>query len=391
MTPSARAQAAIEILDEVIAAARAGGAAADTIAARYFSIRRYAGSKDRRAVRDLVFAAIRRAGETPVSGRAALIGLVNDQPDLAALFDGSPRGPAAITADEPVAPAAPVPDWLAAKLEPVLDRHERAALLDRAPLDLRANRLRTTREALLARLPAAVGGTLAPDAFRLPEGTRVEAMEEWRDGLFEVQDEGSQLLAATVHAEPGQTVIDLCAGAGGKTLALAADMANEGRLIACDVDRARLSRIEPRRERAGASMIETLLLDAGHEDRALAPLAGLADAVLVDAPCSGSGTWRRNPEARWRLTPERLARLTQMQAHVLSLGAKLVRPGGRLIYAVCSLLPDEGADRLADFFGQSPGWRAEPLPLGRASGAGSILTPARDGTDGFFVASLIAP
>ncbi|MDO6414967.1 RsmB/NOP family class I SAM-dependent RNA methyltransferase [Sphingomonas sp. BIUV-7] len=389
MTPAARMQAAIDILDEVVAAARGQGAAADVIVARYFSTRRYAGSKDRRAVRDLVFAGIRRAGEVPASGRAAMIGLAGDRPELADLFNGAPHCPAPIATDEPVALAAPLPAWLTERLLPVIGADELPALLERAPLDLRANRLKIGRADLLARLPEAVAGSLAPDAFRLPEGTRVEAMPEWNQGLFEVQDEGSQLLAEAVRARPGQMVVDLCAGAGGKTLALAATMANEGRLIACDVDRMRLARLAPRKARAGAEMIEELLLDAGHEDRALGPLGGQADAVLVDAPCSGSGTWRRNPEARWRLTPERLARLSQTQAHVLALGAALVRPGGRLVFAVCSLLPDEGADRIAAFLADNPGWTAEALSLGRASGAGSMLTPARDGTDGFFVASLI--
>ncbi|PZU09201.1 RsmB/NOP family class I SAM-dependent RNA methyltransferase [Sphingomonas sp.] len=389
MTPAARVQAAIDILDEVIAAARTQGAAADTIVARYFSTRRYAGSKDRRAVRDLLFAAIRRSGEVPVSGRAAMIGLAGDRPEVAALFNGAPHCPAPIRPEEPASPAAALPAWLSEKLLPVLGAEQLPALLARAPLDLRANRLKTTRADLLARLPEAVAAPHAPDAFRLPEGTRVEALAEWREGLFEVQDEGSQLLAEAVGAGPGQTVIDLCAGAGGKTLALAAAMANEGRLIACDVDRARLSRLAPRKARAGASMIEELLLDAGREDRALHSLAGRADAVLVDAPCSGSGTWRRNPEARWRLTPERLARLSAMQAHVLDLGAGLVRPGGRLVFAVCSLLPDEGADRLAAFLATRSGWTPEALPLGVPSGAGFMLTPERDGTDGFFVASLI--
>jgi len=389
MTPAARAQGAIEILDEVITAARTSGAAADTIVARYFATRRYAGSKDRRAVRDLAFSAIRRAGEIPVSGRAALIGLADDRPDLRASFNGAPHCPAPIAPEEPVAAAAPLPAWLTERLAPVIGAAELPALLERAPLDLRANRLKTSRDALIERLPEAAPGALAPHAFRLPEGTRVETMADFNQGLFEVQDEGSQLLAEAVHARPDQTVVDLCAGAGGKTLALAGAMANEGRLIACDVDRMRLSRLGPRKMRAGATMIEELLLDAGHEDVALGPLAGTADAVLVDAPCSGSGTWRRNPEARWRLTLDRLVRLSQTQAHVLALGAALVRPGGRLVYAVCSLLPDEGADRIAAFLAAEPGWAAEALPFGRASGAGFMLTPARDGTDGFFVASLI--
>lgn len=340
-------------------------------------------------MRDLVFAAIRRAGEVPVSGRAALLGVAEADAALAASFAGLPYGPAPHAVGEPVALAAPLPSWLADKLAPILTAPEVAALLERAPLDCRANGLKIPREDLLARLPQAAPGRLSPTAFRLPEGTRVEGLSEWRDGLFEVQDEGSQLIADAARAQPGEVVVDLCAGAGGKTLALAADMANEGRLLACDVDRARLSRLAPRAERAGVEIIETRLLDANREEAALADLRGGADVVLIDAPCSGSGTWRRNPEARWRLTPERLARLGQMQARVLEIGAPLVRPGGRLVYAVCSVLPDEGRDRLAAFLGQGREWRVEPLPFGRDSGAGRLLTPASDGTDGFFVASLI--
>ncbi len=170
-------------------------------------------------------------------------------------------------------------------------------------------------------------------------------------------------------------------------------MGGQGRLIACDVDRARLARLAPRAERAGARTIETRLLDGGRETAALADLAGQADIVLIDAPCSGSGTWRRNPEARWRLTPQRLARLADMQAHVLAIGARLVRPGGRLVYATCSLLEDEGAAQIAAFRAGNPGWRIDPSPVqaGRASGDGRLLTPAHDRTDGFFIAALDRP
>ena len=389
MTPAARLQAAIEIVDQVVDAAQTGGAAADTLIARYFKTRRYAGSKDRRAVRELAYAAIRRAGERPVSGRAALIGLAEQSPELVALFDGSPNCPAPI-GDEPVAPAGIAPAWLEDRLTVTLAADELPALLERAPLDLRVNRLKASLGDVLAELPDAVPGTLSRDALRLPEGTRIETMPAFLEGRVEVQDEGSQLIVAACAAQPGMIVVDLCAGAGGKTLGLAAAMADTGRLIACDVDRQRLSRLAPRAERAGAASIETRLLDGGREASALADLTMQADVALIDAPCSGTGTWRRNPEARWRLSPDRLARLRGMQAHVLALGAPLVKPGGRLVYAVCSLLDEEGKEQAEGFLAANPGWAAIDVPgAGRAHGPGRRLTPAHDGSDGFFIAVLV--
>jgi 16S rRNA (cytosine967-C5)-methyltransferase len=188
-------------------------------------------------------------------------------------------------------------------------------------------------------------------------------------------------------------VIDLCAGAGGKTLALAAAMANGGTLVAADTDRNRLSHLAPRAERAGALVAETVLLDPGKEIEALDAWRGTADAVLVDAPCSGTGTWRRNPEARWRLAPDDLERFGQTQAHILDVAKQLVRPGGRLVYVVCSLLDAEGADRIAGFLREHPGWLADApqLPLGQPRGEGVRLTPFHDGTDGFFIARLGKP
>ena len=389
MTPAARLQAAIELLDSIIAAARDQGPAADTLIASYFKTRRYAGSGDRRAVRELVYQAIRRAGERPESGRAAMLGLAEDRPELRDLFDGSPHGPEPIGADEPVAPAAAVPAWLASKLGHV----NAAALLERAPLDLRVNALKASRDEVLAELPGAAPTRFAPHGVRLVEPIPVEQHPLWRDGKVEVQDEGSQLIALACAAAPGLTVVDLCAGAGGKTLALAVDMAGKGRLIASDSDRGRLSRLPERAARAGAESIEVRLLNPGHEPEALADLDGQADIVLIDAPCSGTGTWRRNPEARWRLTPERLARLTVLQTRLLEVGAALVRPGGRLIYAVCSLLDEEGAERIAGFRAMHPGWMtARPFASpGTDRGAGVLLSPAADGTDGFFVARLERP
>ncbi len=384
MTPQARVQSAIDILDEIIAAARDAGAAADVIIQRYFRTRRYAGSKDRRAVRDLVYATIRRAGERPETGRAAMVGLAEGDPALAALFDGSVHAPSPIVADEPRAEAAEVPIWLAGNLAGL-------GLLDRAPLDLRVNRLKASRADVA--IEGAVPTPHAPDGLRLAESVQVERLPEYAAGLIEVQDEGSQLVTLACGAEPGMKVVDLCAGAGGKTLGLAAAMQDRGVIFACDADRARLSRLAPRAERAGATIVETRLLDGGREMMALTDLAGAADLVVVDAPCSGTGTWRRNPEARWRLTPERLARVTALQSRLLDVAARLVKPGGTLVHIVCSLLDEEGAGQAEAFLARHPGWQAEPiaLPAGHARGPGLRLTPSEDGTDGFFVARLKAP
>ncbi len=387
MTPAARVQAAIDLLDAIIAAAGESGAAADTLIARYFKTRRYAGAGDRRAVRELVFRAIRRAGERPASGRAAMLGLVRDRADLACLFDGSAYGPATIAAGEPEAPPGIAPAWLLQRFDPMVAADELPALLERAPLDLRVNRLRGTRAEALSALPDAAPTPHSTIGLRLTEETRVERMPAWNSGLVEVQDEGSQLICLGCEAGPGGLVVDLCAGGGGKTLALAAEMENEGRLVACDADRARLRRIAPRLERAGATNVEARLLDPGREAAALADLAGQARLVLVDAPCSGTGTWRRNPETRWRVSPSRLAAFVKLQAHLLDVAAELVGPGGHLVYAVCSLLAEEGRDQAAALTGRSS-LVPEPLPIpaGRPAGTGLLLTPGRDGTDGFFVA-----
>jgi 16S rRNA (cytosine967-C5)-methyltransferase len=391
MTPSARAQAAIELLDMIIEAARDGGAAGDTLISRYFASRRYAGSKDRRAVRDLVYAAIRRSGDRPRSGRAAMLGLVEDQPDLAFCFDGSAHGPALIGPDEVASPAALLPAWIVPCLSDLIDAQEQSVLLDRAPLDIRVNRLKGTKEDALSALPQAQPIAGFPDALRLPEGFALEKIEIWASGLVEVQDAGSQMIAAACEARAGMIVIDLCAGAGGKTLALAADMQAQGRLVACDTSRPRLSRLPERAERAGAGNVETLLLNPHQEAQALASLAGLADVVLIDAPCSGTGTWRRNPEARWRLTPERLAALVQEQARILDFAAPLVKQGGRLVFAVCALTQAESKGQVEAFLSRHSGWNIHLVAMehGRSYGAGRLLSPAHDGTDGFFMAVLV--
>lgn len=384
MTPPARIQAAVEILDRVIASARDNGPAADAIVADWFRGHRFAGSKDKRAIRDHVYAAIRAFGERPPSGRAAMLALADE-----ALFDGSPYGPAPIQAGEHRAIRSLLPSWLA-ELIPVA---EHAALLERAPMDLRVNRLKAERDKVSEQF---AGATCLPglsDGLRLAEHVTIEQHPCWLSGQVEVQDAGSQWIIEACAARPGMTLVDYCAGAGGKTLALAAAMQGAGRLIASDTNRDRLRRLSPRAERAGASNTETRLLDPGRELEALDDLAERADLVLVDAPCSGSGTWRRNPEGRWRLSPARLEQVVSLQASILDSAARLVRPGGALVYAVCSLIKAEGRDQVAAFLARQPDWEAQPLdfPVGRLDGDGLLLTPAHDSTDGFFFARLSKP
>lgn len=390
MTPAARLQAGIEILDQVIVSARDEGAPADALVTRYFKTRRYAGSKDRRAVRELVFRGIRRTAERPDSGRAAMVGLAADDPGLLDLF-GEPRGPEPLVDGEPASPPGVVPQWLGPELSPLVGAEQWPALVERAPLDLRANVARTTREAMLAAFPDSAPTRVSPWGLRLAADTRVDDRPEFVEGLVEVQDEGSQLIALACDPQAGQRILDLCAGAGGKSLAL--DAAAPGAIIlATDTNRSRLSKIPPRATRAGAA-IETRLLNPGSELDQLADWRETADAVLVDAPCSGSGTWRRNPESRWRLTPDRLDRLVTAQQRLLGIAADMVRPGGALIYAICSLLRREGAGQIESFLGSRSGWSAQDIleSVGRSDGGGRLLTPAHDGTDGFFIARLDKP
>lgn len=386
MTPAARVQAAIELLDAVIRAARDNGPSADRLIAEGFRARRYAGSKDRRAIRDLVYRAIRACGPIPSSGRAAMLHVAAGDPALAGLFDGSPHGPGLIEAGEGPAEGGVAPPWLEDALAGSgIAGEEALALLERAPLDVRVNVLKSGP----LDLPMAGEQTASPNGLRFPFGTPVEQWPAFEDGRIEIQDTGSQLACEALSARPGELVIDLCAGAGGKTLALAAAMQGEGELVACDTDRARLSRLAPRAERAGASFIRTCLLNPDRELEVLAGWQGRADAVLVDAPCSGTGTWRRNPEARWRLTPDQLARYAAIQQRLLGVAARLVRPGGRLTFVTCSLLDAEGAGQADTFLGSHPDWQALPLaiPAGRPRGQGLRLTPRHDGTDGFFIAA----
>ncbi|HKX89780.1 MAG TPA: RsmB/NOP family class I SAM-dependent RNA methyltransferase [Sphingopyxis sp.] len=395
MTPAARIQAAIEILDAIAAAAREGGPPADAIFAEAMRARRYAGSKDRRAIRGLVYDAIRVVRSAPASGRAAMLALADIQPELAALFDGTPYGAAPIAEGEPRAETGLAAEALIDLFDPLVGADEYDAMLTRASLDLRANRIKATCDDLAALFPEGEAIAGAADGWRLPPETAAVQHPAYAEGQFEVQDAASQYASAALGAAPGQAVVDLCAGGGGKTLAIASLTGNEAEILACDTNRARLQQLPPRAERAGATRIETRLLNPGREADMLADRRGKAAHVFVDAPCSGSGTWRRSPELRWRLTPARLERHLADQAKLIDIGAELVAPGGKLLYAVCSIITREGRAQVDDFLNRHPGWTADvgylPDGLGRAAGQGYLLTPAHDGCDGFFLARLTAP
>jgi len=268
------------------------------------------------------------------------------------------------------------------------------ALNQPAPVDLRVNRLKADRDTARRRL-AEDGGRAEPTprsplGLRLPQRLALQSLALYREGWAEPQDEGSQLLALLVAAKPGETVIDFCAGAGGKTLALAAEMQNHGRLLACDVSSARLERLGPRLQRAGVRCVQTLAL-ADEHDAALQRWQRRADAVLVDAPCSATGIWRRNPELRLRL-PD-FAALAAQQRSILAAAAALVKPGGRLVYATCSLVAEEN-EAVAAWFGEQFA-DFEALDAGALLQAQGIdqegtvlrLLPQREGTDGFFAAA----
>ncbi len=389
MRPAAQLQAAIELLDEIIVAARDNGASADNIAKKFFNARRYAGSKDRRAIREHVYIAIRRFGVRPKSGRTAMIGLISKIPEIRELFDGSGYGPKAIEAGEEGAEGAQIPGWLDGKFADLIDPKEKSALFQRAPLDIRLNPRKASAEDILNIWPEAEKLAL-PNAFRLAQGTNVEASAASRQGWVEIQDMGSQAIVAAATQGAPKQVLDLCAGAGGKTVGLAAMLLETSNIIAADTDRGRLSRIEPRLRRAGVKNVETILLSPNKESEKLGHLNGQCDLVLVDAPCTGTGTWRRNPELRWRMTPRRLEQTVQLQQRLIQLGSDMVRPGGRLIYAVCSLLDAEGAEQTEDFLSNNPDWRniEIDLPIGRTYRKAILLSPYHDGTDGFYFSCL---
>jgi 16S rRNA (cytosine967-C5)-methyltransferase len=274
------------------------------------------------------------------------------------------------------------------------------AALDRpAPLDLRVNLLAGGRDAAVAALARdgiqARPTQWSPLGLRLDKRVALQTVAAWKNGLVEVQDEGSQLVALLLGATAGMRVVDFCAGAGGKTLAIAAGMANKGQIVACDTSAKRLEGAVLRLRRAGVHNVERRVLES-ERDKWVKRHAGGFDRVLADAPCTGTGTWRRNPDGRWRLTETDIAELVDLQARILDSCARLVKPGGRLVYATCSILPDENERQVERFLAANAefavvpvaaAWPAEvPNPVGDAPFL--RLTPAQHGTDGFFAALL---
>ena len=426
MTPSARLQAAIELLS----AMEDSAAPSDGVVRHYFRNRRYIGSKDRRAIGNRVWRIVRHRARfawrlednaTPVRLRVLADGLVNEELELTALTSlcsGETYAPGALTGDEkdrlsalasrdpseaPAHVKAECPDWLWPYFTDLYGDQaetEVSALSDEAPVDLRVNTIKVDRAAARAMLEGeglAVENTpYSTGGLRLTGRTTLGNIKAFTDGLIEVQDEGSQIAAMMTEAHPEHEVLDFCAGAGGKTLALAGAMGGSGRIIATDSDAGRLNKAKPRLKRAGVYSVTTRVLDSANTNW-LHKRRKSFDRVLIDAPCSGTGAWRRQPDARWRLSPQDLDRHITTQDALLAQGSRMVKPGGRLVYVTCSLLRQENEDRITDFLERHEHFRA--LSVGdvwkrvlgtRYPGRGKYLrlSPRRHHTDGFFIAVL---
>lgn len=383
MTPAARAQAAIEVLDRILA-----GSPAEHALTNWARANRYAGSSDRAAIRDIVFDAIRcrlsfSALGGGLTGRGLVLGgLRSAGIDPATLFTGERHAPSMITAAEGGAPpegdaALDVPEWLAPRLKASLGPDYgavMAAMRHRAPVFLRVNTARISREGAIAALAdegvTARPHALATTAIEVTAGARrVQQGRAYLDGLVELQDASSQAVVEALPLADGQRVLDFCAGGGGKTLAMGARARIT--LHAHDADLRRMRDLPARADRAGLRVTVTENPEK----------AGGYDLILTDVPCSGSGSWRRDPEGKWRLTEARLMDLLSLQAAIMDRAAALLRPGGVLGYATCSALSDENHDQVAAFLQHHPQWRCE----------GERRFTPLDGGDGFFVAVLRAP
>lgn len=418
MTPAGRLQAAIELLGAIEADRRP----ADAVANEFLRTRRFIGGGDRRDIGEMVWTVLRarrrlgwwlaRVGAeatprllvaalkvltgTPAHRVAGDFGVMRFAPPP--LDEAERRALGRLdrhTLEHPDMPEAvrlEMPDFtidlLHARFGTRLDA-ECAALMLPAPLDLRVNLLKGSRDdardALAKAGLKAEPTRLSSWGLRLPGRQNVTVSAPFRDGLVEIQDEGSQLVALLAGAAPGMRVADYCAGAGGKTLALAMTMANRGHIVACDVSAPRLDGAIKRLRRAGVHNAERHLLEAG--DKWTKRQERKFDRVLVDAPCTGTGTWRRNPDARLKLTAEDLAELTAKQAGILDSAQRLVKTGGMLVYATCSVLGPENEDQITGFLARHPDFRIVPVSDGLPSylhGDMLRLSPARDGTDGFF-------
>jgi 16S rRNA (cytosine967-C5)-methyltransferase len=429
MTPAARLSAAIEVVD-TIEAQRSPAAKA---LKDWGTAHRFAGSGDRAAIAGLVWDVLRRRAssawvmddDTP---RSRVLGMLKverglDTATIAAMCDGSRFAPDPLTdaersaltsrtaVDAPAPVAGDYPEWLDPYLAKVFgdDRAaEAAAMASRAPLDLRVNTLKAKREKVQGSLKhlGARATPWSPIGLRIELGADaknpgIHAEEDFIKGLVEVQDEGSQLAALLSAAKPGEQVIDLCAGAGGKTLALAAMMQGKGRLIATDHDKRQLAPIHERLSRAGVHNAEVRTPKG--EGETLSDIKASADLVLIDAPCTGTGTWRRNPDAKWRMRPGALEIRIKDQIEVLDRASGMVKPGGRIAYITCSVLAEENGEQVRAFVARHPEFAVVPpeetasvlwdkaeafAEAALKSPEGWLMTPRRTGTDGFFVSIL---
>jgi 16S rRNA (cytosine967-C5)-methyltransferase len=426
MRPGARVAAAIEILDEILNRHQPVSMSLQS----WGKAHRFAGSGDRNAIGHMVYDALRhKASSAFVMGsdapRALVLGALRHRgvpaADIAGYCTGQDHAPEPLTMDElkrleaasldgaPPWVQGDYPEWLHPSFEKVFGSRaaeEGQALARRAPADIRVNTLKATPEKVLKALSdfGAVATEYSPIGVRVPAPVgdartpNLEAEAAFQAGWCEIQDEGSQIAAALTGAGPRLQILDLCAGAGGKTLALSAAMQNTGQIYAYDDDRHRLKPIFARVKRAGVRNVQ--ILKAGDE-AALDALGAKFDVVLADAPCTGAGTWRRRPDAKWRLRPHALEERIKDQQAVLARAVKMVRPGGRLVYVTCSILAEENSDQIAAFLDThrdfhvvpyADAWRAalpgEPPVSADGSTDHLVLTPARHGTDGFFIAVL---
>jgi 16S rRNA (cytosine967-C5)-methyltransferase len=425
MTPSARIQAVIDVLAEIIATPRP----ADTLTSAYFRARRYIGSKDRQAINTMLFRIMReyhrlswwiaKAGAEVNARTLTIAGMMFaeelEKSDLPAAFSGGKYAPAPLTQEEeklaevidgkqlvsaemPERDRAECPEWAFEPLKKALNggfAKEMDAMMHPAPLDLRVNAIKGDRDEVFEELKSdgfdVHKGELSPLSIRVFGRPQLAQHPLFKDGVIEIQDEGSQLVALLADAKPGEQVVDFCAGAGGKTLALGASMKNKGRVVAMDVLGGRLMRAKERFRRAGLQNVETKELSS-ERDKYVKRHVGHFDLVLVDAPCSGTGTWRRDPDKRWRQLGPGLSALVPLQKDILESACRMVKPGGRLVYATCSLLPEENELQVEGFLKDHKDFSVRPakdiLPL---EGVGNYLkvTPAQHNTDGFFAAVMV--
>lgn len=426
MRQAGRVAAAIEVLEDIKTRHRPASSALK----EWGNAHRFAGSGDRAVIGNLVFDCLRQRAclaarmdaDTP---RAIMIGVLRwnwglEVDDITSIFSGDVHAPAPLDENELSAlksdTIANSPDWVQGDIPewlfPTFSRvfgdqavSEGAAMAQRAPVDLRVNSLKQSREKVSKALERfnPEQTQVSPSGIRIPAGTgtarapAVQADGAFGKGWFEVQDEGSQIAALLTGAKPGMQVADICAGAGGKSLALSAMMENKGQIHAYDADRHRLKNIWDRLRRAGTRNIQ--VIEPG--ENVLTPLENHMDIVLIDAPCSGTGTWRRKPDSKWRLTEKTLEMRMQDQIKVLDMAAPLVKPGGRVVYVTCSVLPQENSDQIAAFLKRHGDFtpesldqdirqaiynrRNQPMPDFESE---IQLTPLKDSTDGFFIASL---